>query len=134
LHGIEIYKGKPVFYGLSNFVFQFPLQFGMGGEAMATEKGDPTGLEIDASQESILTTSHFEGGKLTEVRIYPVDLGGRRRPMSQLGIPMTPSPEDAQRILKELQEFSKPFGTVISIENNIGVIHVNADGKSAAAK
>ena len=134
LHGIEIYKGKPIFYDISNFVFQFPLQFGMGGEAMATEKGEPTGLEIAASQESVLVTSHYEGGKLTEVRIYPVDLGGRRRPMSQLGIPMTPSPEDAQRILKEMQDFSKPFGTVISIENNVGVIHVNAAGESVASK
>ena len=134
LHGIEIYKGKPIFYGLSNFVFQFPLQFGMGGEAMATEKGAPTGLEIDASQEGILTTTRYESGKLVEVRIYPVDLGGRRRPMSQLGIPMTAGPEDAQRILKEMQEFSKPFGTIISIENNIGVIHVNADGVNVAGK
>jgi poly-gamma-glutamate capsule biosynthesis protein CapA/YwtB (metallophosphatase superfamily) len=128
LHGIEIYKGKPVFYGVSNFVFQFPLQFGMGGEAMATEKGEPTGLEIGASQETVLTTTHWEGGKLTEVRIYPVDLGGRRRPMSQLGIPMTPSPEDAQRILKEMQEFSKPFGTTIAIENNVGVIRISEQG------
>ena len=74
LHGVEIYKGKPIFYGVSNFVFQFPLQFGMGGEAMATEKGPPRGLENDPSQVGVLTTSHFDKGKLTEVRLYPVDL------------------------------------------------------------
>lgn len=125
LHGIEIYKGKPIFYGVSNFVFQFPLQFGMGGEAMATEKGPPTGLEIDPSQVTVLTTTTWEKGQLKEVHIYPVDLGGRRRPMSQLGIPMTPSPEDAQRILKDIQEYSKPFGTNIAIENNVGVIRMS---------
>jgi hypothetical protein len=28
----------------------------------------------------------------------------------------TPSPEEAQRILKGLQDYSKPFGTNVSIE------------------
>jgi hypothetical protein len=81
-------------------------------------------LEDPATQETVLTTTRFEGGKLTEVRLYPVDLGGSRRPISQLGIPTIPTPEIAQRILKNLQEYSKPFGTRISIENNIGVIRI----------
>jgi hypothetical protein len=37
---------------------------------------------------------------------------------------MTPSPEQAQRTLKHLQEMSKQFGTIISIENGVGVINV----------
>jgi len=134
LHGVEIYKGKPIFYGVSNFVFQFPLQFGMGGEEMATEKGDPTGLEIAPSQVTVLTTSTFDKGKLKEIRLYPVDLGGRRRQMSQLGIPMTPSPEDAQNILKALQDYSKPFGTNIAIENNVGVIRVSDQHGAASGQ
>jgi poly-gamma-glutamate synthesis protein (capsule biosynthesis protein) len=129
LHGVEIYKGRPVFYGLSNFVFQFGLQYGMMPDP--DEKG-PTGLENPASQESVLTTSRYEGGRLTEVRIYPVDLGGTRRPISLMGIPMTPTPEVAQRILKAMQDYSKPYGTKISIEGNVGVIHVGAEGQGAA--
>lgn len=123
LHGVEIYKGKPIFYGVSNFVMQFGLQFGAGYDIMANEK-NMSALENPATHETVLTTSHFEAGKLKEVRLYPVDLGGSRRPISQMGIPLTPGPEDARRILKELQEYSKPFGTVISIENNVGVIRV----------
>lgn len=124
LHGVEIYKGKPIFYGLSNFVFQFGLQFGQGGyDIMANEKGMSV-LENPASQETVLTATHFENGSMKEIRLYPVDLGGSRRPISQMGIPMTPSPEDAQRILKEVQEYSKPFGTNITVENNLGVIRV----------
>jgi len=96
---------------------------------MANEKG-MSGFENPASQEAILTTSHFENGKLSEVRLYPVDLGGSRRTISRMGIPLTPSPEEAQRILKEMQEFSKPFGTKISIEDNVGVIRIGADGQS----
>ena len=37
---------------------------------------------------------------------------------------MTPSPEQAQRILKLVQDLSKQFGTTISIEDNVGVIRV----------
>lgn len=77
--------------------------------------------------ESVLTTTRFEGGKLKEVRLYPVDLGGARRPISRMGIPLTPSPAEAQRILKELQEYSQPFKTKISIEDNVGVIHIDAN-------
>ena len=129
LHGVEIYKGKPMFYGVSNFVMQFGLQFGAGYDIIANEKR-MSALENPATHETVLTTSHFENGKLTEVRLYPVDLGGSRRPISQMGIPLTPSPQDAQRILKGLQEYSKPFGTTISIENNVGVIRIAAGGQS----
>ena len=62
--------------------------------------------------------------ELKHERSYPADLGGRRRPMSRMGIPMTPSPEMAQRILREIQTLSKPFGTTVAIEGNVGVIHV----------
>jgi hypothetical protein len=37
-------------------------------------------------------------------------------------------PEQAQRILKLVHDLSKPFGTTISIENNVGVIHVAQTG------
>jgi hypothetical protein len=41
-----------------------------------------------------------------------------------MGIPMTPRPEDAQRILRSLQEYSRRFGTAIAVENNVGVIRI----------
>jgi poly-gamma-glutamate synthesis protein (capsule biosynthesis protein) len=132
LRGVEIYKGKPIFYGLSNFVFQFGLQFGAGYDVLANEK-TMSSLEIQASQETVLTTSRFEDGRLAEVRLYPVDLGGSRRPISRMGVPMTPAPEEAQRILKALQDYSKPYGTRITIEDNVGVIRIAADGQGAAA-
>ena len=125
LHGVEIYNGKPIFYGISNFVFQYGLQVESAYDIMATAK-EKSGHENPANQESVLTTSRFEGGKLKEVRLYPVDLGGARRPLSRMGIPLTPSPGEAQRILKELQEYSRPFGTKISIEDNVGVIQIDA--------
>ena len=46
---------------------------------------------------------------------------------------MTPSPANAQKILKVVQDASKAFGTTIAIENNVGVIRVAAAATTARA-
>ena len=126
LRGVEIYKGKPIFYGVASFVQH---------EGPAIEVTDPTRLPVAQqsrqpdSKEVLLTTSRYEGGRLVEVRLYPVDCGiDGTRPVSKAGIPMTPSPEQAHRILKHVQHLSRPFGTTISIEDNVGVIRVAQTG------
>jgi hypothetical protein len=65
-------------------------------------------------------------GRLVEIRIYPADLGlgEPRRPLSRANVPLTPTPQKARAILEKLQKYSEPFGTKISIENNIGIIRV----------
>lgn len=151
IKGIEIYKGKPIFYGTSNFIFQsaiMPLPKGRyPGEhteasagfhgpfkdfAEAYAKGDAIVGEhefqgfwqLKPTLESFVAYTNFEAGKLKEVLIYPVDLGQTPRPGSQVGIPRKPSPEVAKKILDEIVEYSKPFGTVIEIENGVGHIRV----------
>ena len=47
---------------------------------------------------------------------------------------MTPSPANAQKILKVVQDASKAFGTTIAIENNVGVIRVPAVTTARAAR
>jgi poly-gamma-glutamate capsule biosynthesis protein CapA/YwtB (metallophosphatase superfamily) len=132
LRGIEIYKGRPIFYGISNFVTMFGQQFGVGGYDILANERSKSYLLDPLTMQTVLTTSRFEGGKLKEIRIYPADDGDASRPVSQIGIPLTPSSEFAQRTLKKLQDLSKPFGTTITIENNVGVIRVNDDGQSVA--
>ena len=66
----------------------------------------------------------FAGGALTEVRVYPADVGKGYRPLSKIGIPMVPAAAVAQEILAKVQRLSKPFGTAITIENGVGVIRV----------
>ncbi|ODT83710.1 MAG: hypothetical protein ABS76_01995 [Pelagibacterium sp. SCN 64-44] len=125
LAGMEIYKGKPIFYGLSNFIFQFGLQFGAGYDVLANfEKKSE--LENPASHEAILATSHFDKGRLVEVRLFPADLGGARRPISQMGIPLEPEPALAEAILARFAEYSAPFGTRIAVENGVGIVRVDA--------
>ena len=70
--------------------------------------------------------TRYQDGKLSEIRIHPVDLGTdtANTPWSRMSIAQTPTPEVARRILTDLQKWSAPYGTKISIENNIGVIRV----------
>jgi poly-gamma-glutamate synthesis protein (capsule biosynthesis protein) len=124
LRGIEVYKGKPIFYGISNFVTMFGLQFGNGGYDILANERSKSYLLDPLTMQTVLVTSRFEGGKLKEIRIYPADDGDASRPVSQIGIPLTPNAEFAQATLKKLQELSKPFGTTISIEDNVGVIRI----------
>lgn len=162
IKGVEIYKDKPIFYGVSNFVFQSALMpegkgkappvpgreastadagFGVVGGRAAREQ-DPNGPVIGDHEtqgfwqllpnlESLLVSSHYEDGKLAEVKVYPVDIGQTPRPGSQVGIPRKPTPAVAKKILDELVEYSKPFGTKFSIENGVAVIHIAPKKKMA---
>jgi poly-gamma-glutamate synthesis protein (capsule biosynthesis protein) len=88
LRGIEIYKGKPIFYSLGNFVFQLDLLTPVGADLYEQYKMDgttTTDAEFDATwnrlvfgdaiwYQSVVTTSRFEKGKVAEIRLHPIDL------------------------------------------------------------
>jgi poly-gamma-glutamate synthesis protein (capsule biosynthesis protein) len=128
---VEIYKGKPIFYGVSEFAWQLPQASSPqnpGGEATTAETTFRPGSEMDRlnlpdNLESLMAEIRYENGRLAEVRIHPVDLGqDHSRPFSRRGIPMTPSADMARHVLEEVQKISAPYGTKIVIENGVGII------------
>jgi poly-gamma-glutamate capsule biosynthesis protein CapA/YwtB (metallophosphatase superfamily) len=144
LRGVEIYKGKPIFYGVASFMNQPPdslLPQSPGGSLTHAEASNlPTDapgheggrLQEADNREALLATSRYEGGKLVEVKLYPADTGrDGSRPLSLQGIPMTPSPEVAQHILEKVQKVSARFGTKIVIEGNVGVIRIAGDSNDS---
>ncbi len=121
LRGIEIYKGRPIFYGLGELFRQMDVVglSGMGGRGRGDENSPPI------KYESIVALSRFARGRLSEIRLHPVLLTENVR-MAHRGLPMAAPPEAAQRILTRLQKLSAPLGTTIAIEGNVGVIRVAA--------
>lgn len=131
MQGIEIYKGRPIFYNHGNFAVQR-----FGSDDSPPNPGNLTDIESNEIRNAWLqqpinmvayvAQTKYRDGRLTEVRIYPVDLGidQETTPWSRSSIPQTPSPEVARKILTDLQTYSAPFGTKISIENGVGVIRV----------
>ena len=76
--------------------------------------------------ESVVAVSRYDKGQLAEIRLYPTD-GRFDGPVSDLGIPRSSPPEIAQRILSRVQKLSTAFGTNMTIEGNVGVIHVEGE-------
>ncbi|MNN96560.1 hypothetical protein D3C81_2155770 [compost metagenome] len=79
-------------------------------------------LEHPACHEAVLAEADFDGGTLREIRLYPADLGGGARPLSQMGIPLVPEPGVAERILEGLRSYSAPYGTTLEIRDGVGVV------------
>ncbi|MFC4312360.1 CapA family protein [Steroidobacter flavus] len=110
LRGVEIYNGKPIFYGMGSLFFE---------------------LGTDWRREwfeSVIAISEFRGGRVAEVRLYPITLGLPEEKRSRLdqGTPRLATGEAARRILESLQRSSQRYNTKISIENGIGVIRVGS--------
>lgn len=138
--GIEIYKGKPIFYSIGNFVFQnetvrfFPAdayeRFNLDAKATPADfldartdkdtKGHP-GEPL--YWENIVARCRFREKKLAEVRLYPIDQG-HGRPRAQRGRPLLADREVGDRILQRLQRLSLPYGTEISNKDGVGTIEM----------
>lgn len=144
LRGIEIYRGRPIFYSLGNFVFDNlqsvegrdyfdayglnPMVDSVADLLVAAMNDWCTKLE-DARGlfESVVATTRFEGNRLAEMRLYPIVLGYSER-LADRGVPKLASAAQARAILERLQRLSEPFGTQIAIENDIGVIRLVPNG------
>jgi hypothetical protein len=135
LRGIEIYKGKPIFYSLGNYFFQLSLQEPVGADLYEQFKTDPAnvtdaefneawrerGFSNEVFYQSVVATARYEQGQIAEIRLYPVDLGYTARDANK-GVPRLASSAVARTILERVQKLSQPYGTTIAIEQNVGVI------------
>jgi poly-gamma-glutamate capsule biosynthesis protein CapA/YwtB (metallophosphatase superfamily) len=127
MQGIEIYKGRPIFYNLGNFAVHEILPESdnkpAGKTAVEADEFSTEWLQQPENLKALVATTKYQDGKLVEIRLQPVDLGvGKNRPWSQMSIAKVPAPALAAEILAEVQKYSEPFGTRISIENGVGVI------------
>ncbi len=141
---IEIYEGRPIFYGLGNFIFsdiQEPLTRSLyeEGRDLLEKAGhdDPEratdadvsallnaqGFDDDRYFESVIAEVTFDGGRASGVRLHPVDLGRGKR-LTGSGIPRIAEPERGADILKRLAEMSEPFGTKFVSEAGVGTVTV----------
>lgn len=137
LRGIEIYKGKPIFYSLGNFIFQNETSdnlpsdlyepYGLGQEALPADamsaryKNGTVGFPASPIwYESVVAVPRFKGHQLTELRLYPIDLG-QKAPRSQRGTPQLATEPLARKIIERLATLSAPFGAKIIFENGVGI-------------
>ena len=142
LRGIEIYKGKVILYSLGNFIFENDLvipqpqdnynRYNLGVEALPAEffnaRTDFDRRTWPANPlmwESVVADVTFRDGRPATVTLTPLTLGfGNKR--TDRGYPRLADLEMANKILQDLQELSRPFGTNIAIEDGIGTITIDS--------
>ena len=112
LLGIEVYKGKPIFYSLGNFIFH---------------SFNPTSWFHDNTWRSVVATSHFGAdGTVEEIQLDPIVLGGeealKAKDFSVREVPLLAGREYGETVLAHLSELSSRFATRLAIENGRGFI------------
>jgi poly-gamma-glutamate capsule biosynthesis protein CapA/YwtB (metallophosphatase superfamily) len=121
LHGVEIYRGRPIFYDLGNFIYNVP----------------PTLTYIDEPMawESVVATVQFQKRSLTSISLRPVVLNtiGDGQPdvhseyasnefLHTRGLPARASGARAGYILQRVADASKPFATAIEIKGETATV------------
>ncbi|GGE51705.1 hypothetical protein GCM10007276_30930 [Agaricicola taiwanensis] len=147
--GIEIYQGKPIFYGIGNFIAQSEFVRRVPFDSYEAWDHDvdrlPTltpaayplhpGLDMPLWWNSAVISLDYDGGRLREIRLHPVKMG--RLPDGRItrrtgtgghalteGRPFLADPANAEAVLTRLQALSEPLGTRIDIEEGIGIIRL----------
>jgi poly-gamma-glutamate synthesis protein (capsule biosynthesis protein) len=134
---IEVYRGRPIFYGLGNFLWS-DLQEPLAADLYHTKKArarltrafahperathaDYTAVTEaedyahDWIFESIVASCQFAAGTVSRIELHPVWLRYGES-LTRSGIPAVPSSEQAYKILEWLREASAPYGTGVEIE------------------
>jgi poly-gamma-glutamate capsule biosynthesis protein CapA/YwtB (metallophosphatase superfamily) len=129
LHGVEIYKGRPIFYDLGNFIYNLPPAI--------------TYIDEPINWESAVATVEFSGPSnrktLQSITFRPVALNniGQGQPdvnsqytnnqfLQTRGLPMPATGARAGYILQRLADASKPFGTTLEIKGDTAEIKLKA--------
>ncbi len=141
LRGIEIYKRKPIFYSLGDFMFENETLLRMPYEAYAPYNlGDNAGVgDLNTARfsndtrsfpanrevyESVVARPQWRGKELVSIELHPITLGFGLPPQ-QRGRPMLADRLLGEKIINDLIERSKPFGTAIESRDGVGVVVLN---------
>lgn len=142
LRGIEIYKGRPIFYSLGNFIFENETmlyqpaesydELGLPGTATVadffdTRSGNDTrGFPVNRNvwQSVIAEVTFHPDHTLDRIRLIPIGLGFRE-PRSQRGRPRLATPEQARELVDQITGLSAPYGTTVVWNNGEGLISAN---------
>lgn len=153
--GIEIYKGKPILYGIGNFFAHSEFIQRVPYDSYEAWGHDVTqlptlhpalhplhpGLDTpsDTWWSSCIVKLEMKDDKLVRLFLHPVQMGRdsdkeatlRRQtgsgehPLTE-GRPLLATGEDALRILERYKRLSAPLGTEITIRDGVGVIEIAA--------
>lgn len=139
LKGIEIYKGKPIFYSLGNFIFQneyvkvlppdfmekhhFPETY-TASEGISARAANATGVSMHADKNnfrSVIPYFEMEDDECVKIELLPITLG-QDKTMNFKNIPYHADEKEAREIMDYLTRVSSTYGTKFELEEGKIVI------------
>lgn len=136
--GIEVYRGRPIFYSVGSTIFQLETprflaeeayaRYGLGAEAGPADfadtryQSDTVGHPSDpAYWKQVAATCEFHANKLSRVDLYPLDLGFGK-PRWQRGRPLLADPVLGQEIINRVSKLSERLGTSVRWQDGKGLV------------
>ena len=140
LRGVELYRGKPIFYSLGNFVGQNELTHKLPSDSYDTfrvdaathpgelfrarSQNDEKGFPSDRRYwQSLVPICRWAHGTLTEIELYPVTLGLGEASYRR-GRPRLAEGSEAGEILSRFAALSEPYGTRIEQDDERAVVRL----------
>lgn len=136
LRGVEFHKGKPIFYSLNSLFMEFEA----GEQRMTPEMYEAYGFDKDnlpsdlhlsrvhdaegrkqgfyaepRFSRSVVAICDFNDSGVT-VKLAPIDLDLNRTHVSDRGVPMMASPEEARAIVEDMTRLSVWYGTRFALD------------------
>lgn len=138
IRGMEVYKGRPIFYSLGNFIgqnelvarlpsdaytrFRVDSRVKPGAACRARNESDSKGFPDDCRYwETIMPICNFKGNKLSKIDIYPVSLN-LGAAIHLRGRPRLALDNEAHRILGRFKSLSSKFGTEVLMTGNVAQV------------
>ncbi|MBE6564934.1 MAG: CapA family protein [Ruminococcaceae bacterium] len=132
---IEIYKGRPIFYSLGNFIFQSNVFYEQPADfnemyGYPSDTSAPEALEIRAEKwtkglhskplnfRSIIPHMTFEGEEMTSLKLMPIELGFNRGRTFK-GLPTDTDAKTIEEICAWTNEVSASYGTSFRVKDGL---------------
>ncbi|MBK9798128.1 MAG: CapA family protein [Holophagaceae bacterium] len=119
LRGIEIYKGRPIFYSLGDFIYQYRTPDRIPADLLHQrdiEMPRPTNVSVWDRRESrevletVLVRMTLNQGRLKRIQLLPVTIDDEG---ALYGVPRLASTKRGTEIIARIQKLSEPYGTKI---------------------
>lgn len=138
LRGMELYKGKPIFYSLGNFLGQNELVAKIPADGYERFRADPElkpgqvyqqrtnndqgGFPADRRYwESVVPVLTWEGRELRDLSLVPISLGWKDA-RHRRGRPRLAEGEEGRTILERFAALSKPYGTTVDVDKSMVIL------------
>jgi poly-gamma-glutamate synthesis protein (capsule biosynthesis protein) len=149
LRGIEIYKGKPIFYSLGNFIFENETMLFQAAESYdsvnlpasatvadyfeARSANDTKGFPANEAvwESAVAQVTFHKDHTLDQIVLLPISLG-YKEPRGDRGRPRLASPEQAKTTIALLTKLSAAFGTTVTFRDGRGVVTAAKTGEAGA--